>query len=112
MQHFNGCCKLFRRLGAAVGLPGDAVHFPEEVLAALLRQGQGLDPLAVVLQLVLLAQLILHHPDLGPQDLLPLAPLQLLPDLALHLLLETQDLVLPGQELVDVLQTPGGVPLL
>ena len=101
-----------RRLGAAVGLPGDAVHFPEKVLAALLRQGQGLDPLAVVLQLVLLAQLVLHHPDLGPQNLLPLAPLQLLPDLALHLLLETQDLILPGQELVDVLQTLRGVPLL
>ena len=101
-----------RRLGAAVGLPGNAVYLPEKVLAALLRQGQGLDLLAVILQLVLLAQLVLHHPDLGPQNLLPLAPLQLLPDLALHLLLETQDLVLPGQELVDVLQTLRGVPLL
>ena len=48
------------------------------------------------LVVLLLAQLVLQDPDLGPQDLFLLLLSQLVPDLAFHLALIAQHIPLPG----------------
>ena len=78
-------------LGAAEGLLGQFVHLFEQVFFRILVQLQRHDLLTIGLHLVVivrLAQLVLQHPDLGTEDLLPLAADQLVPDLALQLVLE------------------------
>ena len=78
-------------LGTAEGLFGQLVHLFEQVLFGILIQLQRHNFLTVGLYLIViicLAQLVLQHPDLGAQDLLPLAADQLVPDLALQLVLK------------------------
>ena len=95
-------------LRAAERLLGKFGHLFQKVLFRLLFQMQRLDAVPVVLQLIVdlvaLAQLILQHADLGAEDLLPLGAHQLLPDLTLHLPLEAQDIIFPGQERVHLPQ--------
>ena len=85
------------RLCAGIGLLGQLGDLFHQVRFPLLVQLECLDLLPVSLQLVVLflAQLILQHPDLGPEDLVPLAPDQLIPDLAFHLMLKAQHVALP-----------------
>ena len=104
-------------LGAAEGLLGELADLLEHMLLRLLVQLQGGDLLPVGGQLIglgllALSQLVLEDPDLGAQDLLPLGADQLVPDLALHLVLEAQDVVLPGQEAVELAQADVGGELL
>ncbi len=103
-----------RRLGAAIGLAGQLSRLLQEVLFRLLPQLQLQNLPAVVLNLILvvLAQLVLQDPNLGAEDLIPLGADQLLPDLALHLVLEAQDAALPGQQAVQLPQTDKGGQLL
>ena len=56
------------------------------------------------LVVLVLAQLVLQDPDLGPQDLFLLLLSQLVPDLAFHLALIAQHIPLPGQEAVQLPQ--------
>ena len=78
---------------------------------------EGQDLLAVGLDLVLLPlvglpQLVLEDLDLGAEDLVPLGPDQLVPDLALQLVLKAQHVVLPHQEAVELPQAGEGGELL
>ena len=86
------------------------------MLFRVLLQAQGQDLLAVAVDLIIgifaLAQLILQHPNLGAQDLVPLGPGQLVPDLAFHLVLKAQNIALPGQEAVELAQPDKGSHLL
>ena len=87
------------------------------MLLRLLRQLEGQDLLTVGVDLILIAlvslpQLVLEDPDLGPENLVPLVADQLVPDLALHLVLKAQHVVLPGQEGVQLPQPGEGGELL
>ena len=98
-------------LGGAEGLLGQLVDLLQQMLLRLLRQLERQDLLPIgfdliVLTLVGLSQLVLEDPDLRAEDLLPLGADQLVPDLALHLMLKAQHIVLPCQETVQLPQ-PG-----
>ena len=87
------------------------------MLLRLLGQLQSQDLLTVGLDLILLAlfalpQLVLKDPDLGAEDLFPLRADQLVTDLALHLVLKAQHIVLPDQEAVELPQPREGGELL
>ena len=75
------------------------------MLFRILVQLQRHDLLAVGLHLIVvvrLPQLVLEDPDLSTEDLLPLAADQLVPDLALQLVLEARDIVLPARKLLSL----------
>ena len=101
-------------LGAGVGLLGQPVHLPEQLLLHLLGElpGHDLGPVVVQLGVLILPQLLLEQSDLLPDDVVPLDLPHFPADLALQLVLAGEDLRLPGQQLVDLPQTGHGPELL
>ena len=71
-------------------------------------QLQNLLPVDVQFVVLFLAQLVLQHADLSPQNLIPLSAGQLIPDLALHLVFKAQDIALPGKKAVEFAQAKEG----
>ena len=103
-----------RRLCADIGLLCQLVDLLFQMLAGLLIQLQCVQLLAVLVNLVVLvlAQFVLKHPDLGTQDLLPLLLGQFIPNLTLHLALIAQHIPLTGQKAVELPQPHHGGQLL
>ena len=104
-----------RGLSAAVWLLRQLTDLFHQVLFRVLFQLKFQNFLAVDLNLivlVLLPQLVLQHPDLRPQNLVPLGADQLVPYLALHLVLKAQHVALPGQKAVELPQPHIGNQLL
>ena len=103
-----------RRLGAAIGLAGELPRFLQQVLLRLLLQLQLQNLAAIILNfiLVVLPQLVLEDPNLRAENLVPLRANQLVPNLALHLMLKTQDAALPGQKAVQLPHPDEGGQLL
>ncbi len=105
-----------RALGAGIGLLAQFIHLFHQVGLRVLRQVQPENAHAVFVQLFVpvfaFAQLTLHHPNLGPQNLLPLGPGKLRTNLVLHFALKSQHVVLPCQKLVELAQPDVGGSLL
>ncbi|MPM47183.1 hypothetical protein SDC9_93891 [bioreactor metagenome] len=105
-----------RALGAGIGLLAQFIHLFHQVGLRVLRQVQPENAHTVFVQLLVsvlaLTQLALHHPNLGPQNLLPLGPGKLRADLVLHLALKRQHVILAGQKLVELAQADVGGSLL
>jgi len=103
-----------RCLGAAVGLLGKAIHFLHQLLVDLLRKLQLFDPVRILgdLLVAVVAQLVLQHLQLLPQDHVLLHLCYAGAHLVLHLHLKGDDLHLMSQDLIQQPQTLDGVQLL
>jgi len=93
-------------LGAAEGLLGQPVYLLHELAVQLLRQVQGGDAGLIIRQLLVavLSQLVLQHLQLFPEDHVLLDLRHPLAHLLLHLELQTHDVHLVGEDVIDQLE--------
>ena len=102
----------YGRLGRAEGLLGEPAQLLVELLAHLVRDGQGLDLLAVELNIVVLAELRLDDLHLLAQVVVPLVAVHSLLGLVGKLLLDAQDAELSRKQAVNQRKAARGIALL